>query len=70
VCCVYFLQGEMISNCKELDMGRKPKLTDTDWEALDQLRFGTTDAEVFRNATLILMTSVGRSKDWVAVPAR
>jgi putative transposase len=33
---------------------------------LDHLRFGTTDAEVFRNATLILMTAVGRSKTSIA----
>ena len=47
-------------------MGRKWKLRDTQWDALDQLRFGTTDAEVFRNATLILMTAVGRSKNSIA----
>ena len=47
-------------------MGRKWKLRDTEWDALDHLRFGTTDAEVFRNATLILMTAVGRSKNLIA----
>jgi putative transposase len=47
-------------------MGRKWKLKDTEWDALDHLRFGTTDAEVFRNATLILMTAVGRSKNSIA----
>ena len=47
-------------------MGRKWKLRDTEWDALDHLRFGTTDAEVFRNATLILMTAVGRSKNSIA----
>ncbi len=47
-------------------MGRKLKLTDAQWDALDHLRFGTTDAEVFRNATMILMTSVGRSKASIA----
>jgi hypothetical protein len=33
------------------------KLTDAQWEALDALRFSTTDAEVFRHATAILMTA-------------
>jgi len=42
------------------------KLTDAQWEALDQLRFSTTDAEVFRNATVILMSAVGRSKGSIA----
>jgi putative transposase len=42
------------------------KLTDAQWEALDKLRFSTTDAEVFRNGTVILMTSVGRSKQSIA----
>jgi putative transposase len=47
-------------------MGRKRKLTDAEWDALDHLRFGTADAEVFRNATMILMTAVGRSKTSIA----
>ena len=47
-------------------MGQKWKLKDTEWDSLDHLRFGTTDAEVFRNATLILMTAVGRSKNSIA----
>jgi len=42
------------------------KLTDGQWEALDHLRFSTTDAEVFRNATIILMTVVGRSRISIA----
>jgi putative transposase len=42
------------------------KLTDAQWEALDTLRFSTADAEVFRNATVILMTAVGRSKNSIA----
>jgi len=42
------------------------KLTDAQWEALDRLRFSTTDAEVFRNGTVILMTAVGRSKYSIA----
>jgi transposase len=37
-------------------------LDDGEWDALDELRFSTNDADVFRNATLILMTAVGRSK--------
>ena len=32
------------------------------WDALDELRFSTNEADVFRNATVILMTGVGRSK--------
>jgi transposase len=42
------------------------KLTDQEWEALDRLRFSTTDKSVFRNATMILMTAVGRSKVSIA----
>ncbi len=42
------------------------KLTDAQWDALDKLRFATTDAEVFRNGTVILMTAVGRSKQSIA----
>lgn len=38
------------------------KLDDAAWDALDELRFSTSDADVFRNATVILMTGVGRSK--------
>ena len=38
------------------------KLDDEAWDALDELRFSTSDADVFRNATVVLMTSVGRSK--------
>jgi transposase len=37
-------------------------LDDEAWDALDQLRFSTSDADVFRNATIILMTAVRRSK--------
>jgi transposase len=37
-------------------------LDDSAWDALDELRFSTNDADVFRNATMILMTGVGRSK--------
>jgi putative transposase len=42
------------------------KLSDSEWEALDRLRFSTTDAKLFRNATIILMTGVGRSKSSIA----
>jgi transposase len=38
------------------------KLTDKQWEALDELRFSTSDKSLFRNATIILMSAVGRSK--------
>ena len=41
-------------------------LTDEQWDALDRVRFGTTDATVFRNATIILMSAVGRSKFSIA----
>ena len=44
----------------------RSKLTDRQWDALDHLRFSTTDAEVFRNATIILMTAVGRPKISIA----
>jgi transposase len=42
------------------------KLTEKQWDALDGLRFSTTDAVVFRNATIILMSGVGRSKPSIA----
>jgi transposase len=45
---------------------RKKKLTESQWDALDRLRFSTTDATVFRNATVILMTDVGHSKASIA----
>jgi putative transposase len=41
-------------------------LTDSEWDALDNLRFSTTEAAVFRNATVILMSAVGRSKFSIA----
>ena len=37
-------------------------LNDAEWDALDELRFSTNDADLFRNATTILMSGVGRSK--------
>lgn len=42
------------------------KLTDKEWEALDDFRFSTTDVTVFRNATVVLMSGLGRSKASVA----
>jgi transposase len=42
------------------------KLTDAEWDALDEFRFATTDRVRFRNATVILMTSVGRPKADIA----
>ena len=41
-------------------------LTDEQWDALDKVRFSTTDKSVFRNATIILMSAVGRSKFSIA----
>lgn len=44
----------------------REKLSEKAWDALDALRFSTTDVAVFRNATIILMTDVGRSKFSIA----
>ena len=41
-------------------------LSDREWDALDAVRFSTTDADVFRNATIILMSGAGRSKQSIA----
>src|SRR5262245_51571256 len=41
-------------------------LSAEEWDALDKIRFGTTDKTVFRNATIILMSAVGRSKFSIA----
>jgi transposase len=41
-------------------------LSDKEWDALDQLRFGTSNVAVFRNATIILMSATGRSKTSIA----
>lgn len=38
------------------------KLTDQEWDELDKFRSSARDARVFRNATIILMSRVGRSK--------
>lgn len=42
------------------------KLTDAQWDDLDELRFSTTDIAVFRSATMILMSGSGRSKQSIA----
>jgi putative transposase len=42
------------------------KLTDQQCDELDDFRSSTRDARVFRNATIILMSSVGRSKSDIA----
>ncbi len=42
------------------------KLSDEQWDALDELRFSTSDAALFRNATIVLMSGVGRSKQSIA----
>jgi Homeodomain-like domain len=41
-------------------------LTDKQSEALDDLRFSTSDKALFRNATIILMSAAGRSKPSIA----
>ena len=45
-------------------------LSDKEWDALDRVRFGTTDAAVFRNATIILMSAAGCSKASIALDLR
>jgi len=42
------------------------KLTDKEWDALDEFRFSTRDVTLFRNATVVLMSGVGRSKASIA----
>ena len=42
------------------------KLTDQQWNEVDEFRSSARDARVFRNATIILMSSVGRSKSDIA----
>jgi transposase len=59
------MQLPRFPNAWRFDMAVR-KLTDAEWDALDDLRFSTTDASVFRNATIILMTAVGRSKACIA----
>ena len=41
-------------------------LTDAEFDVVDELRSSTRDARVFRNATIILMSRVGRSKSQIA----
>ena len=36
------------------------KLTDAEWEALDEFRFSASDADSFRNATIILMSAAAQ----------
>lgn len=42
------------------------ELSEQEWEALDRMRFATTEAALFRNVTIILMTAVGRTKASIA----
>jgi transposase len=42
------------------------KLSDKEWDALDHLRFSTSEVGVFRNATIILMSAGGSSKAGIA----
>jgi transposase len=42
------------------------KLSSKQWDALDELRFSTRDAKVFRNATIILLSAAGNSKPRIA----
>jgi transposase len=42
------------------------KLSSKQWDALDELRFSTRDAKVFRNATIILLSAGGNSKPQIA----
>jgi transposase len=58
------LVGTRVST--EEDVMACRKLSEKEWDAVDALRFSTTDAAVFRNATMILMTDVGRSKFSIA----
>ena len=41
-------------------------LSGQEWEALGRMQLATTEAQVFRNVTLILMTAVGRTKESIA----
>lgn len=42
------------------------ELSMQEWEALDRMRFATTEAALFRNVTIILMTAAGRAKTSIA----
>jgi putative transposase len=41
-------------------------LTDEQWDEVDEFRSSARDARAFRNATIILMSSAGRSKSQIA----
>jgi len=41
-------------------------LSEQEWDALDRMRFATTEAALFRNVTIILMTAAGRTKASIA----
>lgn len=41
-------------------------LSTQEWETLDRMRFATTEAALFRNVTIILMTAAGRTKASIA----
>lgn len=42
------------------------KLSSKQWDALDALRFSTRDAKVFRNATIVLLSSAGNSTSQIS----
>jgi transposase len=42
------------------------KLSSKQWDELDNLRFSTANAKVFRNATVILLSAAGHSKPQIA----
>jgi transposase len=42
------------------------KLSSKQWDDLDELRFSTRDAKVFRNATIILLSAAGNAKPQIA----
>jgi transposase len=42
------------------------KLKGKQWDGLDELRFCTRDAKVFRNATIILLSAAGNSKPQIS----
>jgi transposase len=42
------------------------RLSSKQWDALDELRFSTRNAKVFRNATIILLSAGGNSKPQIA----
>ncbi len=42
------------------------RLSSKQWDALDELRFSTREAKVFRNATIVLLSAAGNSKPQIA----